>query len=186
MEIYVSRHTKVDVPEGICYGQSDVSLLDSFSTEATVLQEKLSTDFDQVISSPLSRCALLANYFDETPLFEEALLEMNFGDWELQNWNAINPKQLQIWMDDFVHNSPPNGENMLALYNRVSKFMDNLRNKSYQKVLLVTHGGVIRCIWAYLLGIPLQNVFKITANYGQILHFNLGEHSDYDLMKLNI
>jgi len=186
MEIYVSRHTKVDVLDNICYGQSDVPLLNSFETEVLALQKKIPLTFDRVISSPLSRCRLLAEQFSEAPLLEKDLLEMNFGDWELQSWNSIDPTALQIWMNDFVNNKTPNGENMLELYQRVTQFMDHLRTERYQRVLLVAHAGVIRCLWAYLLGIPLQNAFKIAVKYGQPICFTLGENAAYDLMKGNL
>ena len=34
MELYLIRHTSVDVPAGYSYGQTDVPLRDSFETEA--------------------------------------------------------------------------------------------------------------------------------------------------------
>ena len=41
MEVIFIRHTSVDVPPGVCYGQSDVPLRDSFSQEAAVTSENL-------------------------------------------------------------------------------------------------------------------------------------------------
>ena len=35
MEVTFIRHTSVDVPPGVCYGQSDVPLRDSFEQEAS-------------------------------------------------------------------------------------------------------------------------------------------------------
>ena len=35
MVIYLMRHTAVDVPQGVCYGQTDVPLKPTFETEAT-------------------------------------------------------------------------------------------------------------------------------------------------------
>ena len=34
MEVILIRHTSVDVPVGICYGQTDVPLKESFEEEA--------------------------------------------------------------------------------------------------------------------------------------------------------
>ncbi len=42
MTIYLIRHTKVAVKPGICYGQSDVGLADSFNKEAKIIQDKIS------------------------------------------------------------------------------------------------------------------------------------------------
>ena len=35
MEVILIRHTSVDVPKGVCYGQTDVPLRDSFEEEAS-------------------------------------------------------------------------------------------------------------------------------------------------------
>lgn len=183
MELYISRHTKVAIDQGICYGQSDIPLLDSFPIEAQTIQTKLPSDIEVVFSSPLSRCQQLAQIFSPSCILEEALLEMSFGDWELQAWDAIPMTVLQPWMDDFVHHQTPNGENMQMLYERVAAFINKLRAESYNKVLLVTHAGVMRCIWANLLGIPLKNAFKIAVPYHQVLQINLGKQADYDQIK---
>jgi len=46
MEVYIIRHTKVAVENGICYGQTDVALADSFQEELAVLKSQLPNDFD--------------------------------------------------------------------------------------------------------------------------------------------
>ena len=79
--------------------------------------------------------------------------------------------------------APPNGESLSDLAKRVNEFMDYLRPKKHEKVVLVTHAGVIRCIWAYLLDIPLHNVFKIPVDYDSVLRFKLGENPLFDSIK---
>lgn len=39
MEIYLVRHTSVDVPAGYAYGQTDVPLRSSFEDEAEVVKK---------------------------------------------------------------------------------------------------------------------------------------------------
>ena len=70
--------------------------------------------------------------------------------------------------------------NFESLFLRCTSFLDELRTKEYNKVLIVTHGGIIRSTWSYLLEIPLKNTFKIPLNFGEILHFHLAEKSDED------
>lgn len=41
MEVILIRHTSVDVPPGVCYGQTDVPLKPTFEQEAAVTQENL-------------------------------------------------------------------------------------------------------------------------------------------------
>lgn len=107
-------------------------------------------------------------------------MEINFGKWEGKKWNDINQEELQKWMEDFVNIPAPEGENLSELYLRVSGFMDILRSKDFRKVLLITHAGVIRCLWAYLLEIPLFNIFKIPVAYGEVFAFSLGKVSKND------
>ena len=58
MEVILIRHTSVDVPPGMCYGQTDVPLKPTFEAEAAVTAENLKAylPFDHVYTSPLTRC----------------------------------------------------------------------------------------------------------------------------------
>lgn len=174
MEIYVIRHTPVAVDQNTCYGQTDVAVAANFLEEVSKIDQKIPTDFDAIYSSPLRRCHALASELNRGKITSDpALMEMHFGDWESKTWDAINPEKLQVWMDDFVNVQTPNGESLSMLFARVKNFIDQLRTREHNKVLIVTHAGVIRCLWAYLLGIPLQNIFKIPVGYGEVFSFYL-------------
>ena len=63
MVIYFMRHTAVDVPQGVCYGQTDVPLKPTFEMEATQTAAHLQgLSFDKVYTSPLTRCVRLATF----------------------------------------------------------------------------------------------------------------------------
>ncbi len=184
MEIHVIRHTHVAIGKDTCYGQIDVPLADTFTDEANNIKQKLPTDFDAVYHSPLSRCTFLANELGfETNISDAALMEVNFGEWEGMKWNDINEDELNVWMKDFVLQKPPNGENLAEMFARVSVFFNNLRSQQHNKVLIITHAGVIRCIWAYLLEIPLNNIFKIPVDYNEIFSFKLSQKANFDAIK---
>lgn len=184
MEVYVIRHTKVAVPNGVCYGQANVKLANSFENEANDYAKKLPFNFDVVYSSPSNRCFKLAQKFSSNVILNEALLEMNFGKWEMQKWNDINQAELNIWMQDFVNTQPPNGENLQILYNRVVVFLNQLRDQDFNKLLIVAHAGVIRCIWAHILQMPLKNCFKIPVGFGEVLQFILCKNETEDTIIL--
>lgn len=184
MEVYVIRHTPVAVGKDICYGQSNVPVADSFLKDIEHYETLLHKHFDTVYCSPLDRCKNLATALQiENVIFTEALLEMNFGDWENRSWSMIEQEELNKWMADFVNTKTPNGENLLNLYERVRVFIDNLRLQIHQNVLLITHAGVIRCLWAYLLEISLSNIFRIPVGYGEIFIFNLAEDRTKDSIR---
>lgn len=185
MEVYVIRHTAVAVEKGICYGQFDVPLAASATQDINELIAKLPDDFDQVYSSPSSRCTLLADQLLTNSAVERwpDLMEMNFGDWENSKWNDMDQILLGNWMNDFVSTKTPSGESLELLYERVNAFIAMLRTKDLNKVAIVTHAGVIRCIWAIILDIPLHNIFKISVDYGSGIKINLNKDSALDQIK---
>ncbi|HET7818741.1 MAG TPA: alpha-ribazole phosphatase [Bacteroidia bacterium] len=170
MEIYLIRHTPPQIAKGICYGQSDIPLSKTFTSEARKLITHLPKSFDVVYSSPLKRCHALAQYININRLViqDERLLEMNFGDWEMKRWDKIKKGDLEKWMNDFANRAAPNGENFIDLNNRTNKFINELVHKKYKKVIIVTHAGVIRCFLSRILELPLKSTFKIACDYTSI------------------
>ena len=181
MEVFVIRHTPVAVGKDTCYGQTDVPLAHTFLQDILHYKTQLPIGFDAVFCSPLQRCKDLAMALNcQNIVYEPALMEMNFGDWELKKWNNINPNDLDIWMQDFVNTKTPNGENLQDLFSRMQFFLDNLRLQPYKKVLIITHAGTIRCMWAYLLAIPLHNIFKIPVGFNEIFAFTITQNPNFD------
>jgi alpha-ribazole phosphatase len=182
MDLAVIRHTRLDIDAGRCYGQSEIALASTFDTELARLQNRLSPPYSAVYSSPLQRCLHLARQFGDSIETDERLLEYDFGDWELRRWDDIDAAALDVWMQDFVNVSAPRGETLVQMYARVVAFMEALRGRDHPHCLIVTHSGVIRCIWAYLLNIPLQQIFKLEVGYGDVLHCRLAANPEEDVI----
>ena len=91
MDVFLIRHTSVDVPAGTCYGHTDVALRPTFPEEAARVKQQLDTyTFDAVYTSPLSRCTRLATYCGyPDALRDDRLKELNMGAWEMQPFDAI-------------------------------------------------------------------------------------------------
>jgi alpha-ribazole phosphatase len=182
MELAVIRHTRLDIDAGRCYGQSEIALADTFDTELANLHNRLSPPYSAVYSSPLQRCLQLARQFSDSIETDARLLEYDFGDWELNRWDDIDAAALDAWMQDFVNVNAPNGESLVQMYARVAAFMETLRDRDHPHCLIVTHSGVIRCIWAYLLQIPLAEIFKLEVGYGEVLRCRLAANSQEDVV----
>lgn len=173
MELYIIRHSPVELEKGICYGQSDIDVNELFDEYVKLYQQKLPKEFDLTYSSPLKRCKKLAEKLSRGEIKLDArLMEMNFGDWELKSWNAIPFEESNHWMENFDITAPPNGESMTQLFQRIAAFYNELKMAKADKVLIVTHAGSIRCFWALLLDIPLKNCFKIPIDFGEVLVIN--------------
>lgn len=171
MKIFLIRHTRVAVKPGICYGQSDVDVTESFLDEADKIKHQTATiHFDKIFSSPLLRCKKLSEYlFDSEITYDNRLKEMNFGDWELQKWDNLRNPGVDEWMNDFVHTPCPNGESFIEMYYRVKSFMDDMKKSGSNHVAIVTHGGTIRCILAYLKNENLFDAFKREIKFGELI-----------------
>lgn len=145
MNVYFIRHTAVNVPQGTCYGQTDVPLKDTFPQEAAKLRAALGPmAFDAVYSSPLSRCTKLAEAVGyPNPILDPRLMEMNFGEWEMKNYEQINDPRLMEWFADYRTVAPTGGESYMEMRQRVAEFLDYLRWQHYRDVAVFTHGGVI-------------------------------------------
>ena len=176
MEVYLIRHTTPKIDKGICYGQTDLDINENFKQESEKVIQELANlkDDTTIFSSPLQRCLKLVNKISKNqPIIDERLMEMNFGDWELQAWDAIDQTELNLWMDDFVNISCPNGESYQILFERTTHFIKELKEKNFSKAIVVTHGGVIRAILSYIKQEPLSKSFETEVNYGAIFKVNI-------------
>lgn len=177
MNLYLLRHTQTAVPAGICYGQSDVPLADSFFMEREAIRKTLEdVSFDKIFSSPLSRCKTLAEFIAASiPIeYDSRLMELNFGFWEKKDWNEISRTcHAQQWFDNYVDMACPGGESYAQLLSRVGSFIDGLREKKYTNVLIVTHGGVIRSMNSILNDIQPHKAFELEVAYGSILKLEI-------------
>ncbi len=172
MEIYLIRHTEPEIEKGICYGQTDVPLKDTFKSEAEIVLQNFPDKIEVVYSSPLSRCLQLAEYVSSQlalPLVvDNRLKELNFGQWEMKKWVEIDSDSLQRWMDDYVNVQCIGGESYQELTTRVSSFLDDLRLQKMEQVAIVTHQGVMKAIHAKQQQLSLRKAMEIQFHYGSI------------------
>jgi alpha-ribazole phosphatase len=173
MEVYLVRHTETVCEKGICYGQSDVGLREDYLEQFESIKSQIPSDA-VVYSSPLSRCTLLANYLSPSISTDSRLMEMNFGDWEMKNWDAIPEADFTPWMIDFVNVAVPNGESFVALHHRVTDFLTTLLSGNIsKKIVIVTHAGVIRSILCANSNLPLKDAFTNKVDFGAVIKIEL-------------
>jgi len=171
VEIYLIRHTAPDIENGICYGQTDIELADSFSEEALYVKGKWSEIFEDAVvyTSPLKRCLKLARTLaQKKPIEDNRLMELNFGDWEMKRWDDIDRVELSEWMDNFLNVRCPHGESYRDLYKRTSSFYEDMINSGHEKIIIVTHAGVMRSLLSYVNATPLNDSFRYEIGHGSV------------------
>ena len=176
MRVTLVRHTSVDVPQGTCYGHTDIPVKTSFPEEAALVKSNLQAyiPFDKVYCSPLTRAVKLATYcgYPEAQR-DDRLLEMNMGDWEMQLYDKIRDPYIEDWYKDYLHLPTPNGESFEMQYQRVSHFLDELRQQPYQNVAIFAHGGVLLCAKVYAGSVSFDKAFNGLVPYGGILQIEI-------------
>jgi alpha-ribazole phosphatase len=167
-DIYLIRHTTPAVAKGICYGQTDLDVTESFLEEAELIKQVLPYPIAQVYSSPLQRCSRLAQLLfpgGHLALMPE-LMELHCGSWEMQPWDDLPKDEIDPWMADFVNIRVPRGESYLDLHARVSRcFTAIAAAEAEGPKAIVAHGGVLRSILAGITGTPLIDSFKVFSLY---------------------
>ena len=177
--IYLIRHTKPLVDKGICYGQTDLDVADTFLGEAEIIKKVLPPTIETVYSSPLQRCAKLATTLFPTHniIHQPTLMELNCGNWEMQYYDHIPKHEIDPWMADYVNYTIPNGESYTTLYNRIIKAFENIATQHKEPIAIVAHGGVLRSILSYITNTPLVNSFDaFKIHYGAVI--NLQKHNN--------
>ena len=171
MKLTLIRHTSLQIASDICYGHSDIDVAASFASEAANTQSKLAEiTFDAIYSSPLQRCVKLAEALNwGEPILDNRLMELNFGDWEMQAWKAIPRDIFDDWAHDYANEAPPNGETFSQLQQRGLSFLDEILSKNLnENVAVITHGGMIRALLAHVLNMQLKGLFRFAIDYGSV------------------
>jgi alpha-ribazole phosphatase len=112
---------------------------------------------------------IIAEQFDLVPILAPDLRERSFGIWEGMTFSEIReqyPTEFAFWAENPLAYSPMGGETTLDVRDRVIPVISDIVNKhAGQEVAVVAHGGVNRIILCHILGIPLENIFRIEQDY---------------------
>lgn len=173
MEIYLIRHTSVDVTPGYCYGNTDVETKSSFEDEAECVKNKLTgISFDRVYTSPLTRAVKLASYCGyEDAIRDARLKELNFGEWEMKNYDELyaNDPRFKRWSNNYMVERCPGGESFNDMHDRVSAFIDETRKKGYDRVAAFCHGGILASAMLIAGKVNKDELFSHIPPYGSVI-----------------
>ncbi|KAB0511909.1 alpha-ribazole phosphatase family protein [Pseudomonas extremorientalis] len=130
--------------------------------------------WDRLISSPLQRCARFAEELGarlKLPVtLEKDLQELHFGAWEGQSAATLMETDAEglglFWADPYSF-TPPDGEPVSAFSERVLGAVSRL-HQAYagERVLLISHGGVMRLLLAQARGLPREQLLNVEVGHG--------------------
>lgn len=138
--------------------------------------------WDRLVSSPLQRCARFAERLSmvlELPLtLEPGMRELHFGEWEgrsaLELMDDHEEALGRFWADPYGF-TPPGGEPVADFSERVLAALAGLQVAyAGERVLLVTHGGVMRLLLARARGLPREQLLQVQVGHGALHRLCVG------------
>ena len=132
--------------------------------------------WDRLVSSPLQRCARFAEELGAQlglPVqLDKGLQELHFGAWEGQSAAALMETDAEalglFWADPYAF-TPPQGEPVVDFSTRVLAAVERLQAAyAGERVLLISHGGVMRLLLAQARGLPREQLLNVEVGHGTL------------------
>lgn len=168
--IYLLRHPRPAVDEGICYGALDLDLAEPVEPTVERIKALLPSRYT-IYSSPLKRALQVAEKLGD-PIVDSRLREMDFGEWEGKDYSAI-ADGVEEWARDVFGFRPPNGESAREMADRVRAFLRSATET--RPMLVVAHAGPIRAIITELLGLEEIEALRFRVDFGTLSAVREGE-----------
>jgi alpha-ribazole phosphatase len=155
-------------------GIGQIATTSAFIKERVMGQEK--NKLSAVYCSPLTRALKSAEIIAEPhglkPLVIPDLRERSFGTWEGMSFNEIKekyPEEFGAWANNPLKYSPMEGESTIEVGGRVIGALNRiLSTHNGEHLAIVAHGGVNRIIFCHIMGIPLENIFRIEQDFAAV------------------
>lgn len=171
--IFIVRHGETDGNRHRRFiGSTDLPLNDEGRAQVLSLKPLIgSLGFGKCLCSPYLRCRETAGILlEDSPLMpeiEEDIREADFGKWEGMTFDEISaayPDNVRRWASFDEEFSFPQGEVLRDFLARVKSFASQIDTFQDDKILLVTHGGVIRFLLCHWLRLHPRNhiIFELS------------------------
>ena len=154
MKVYIVRHGEVLHNALKIYNNENEDLNENGVKQVEELKYKIKDlEFDVIISSPLIRAkhtAEIINLKNKDILIDNRLEERNPEDLSGQPLEVTNREEYWNYYTEIQYGT---SENIQEFFKRVYNFLDELKIKDYESVLIVAHSGVSKAFSGYFEGI---------------------------------
>ena len=173
--VYLMRHGDIRQDNVKRYiGQADIALNALGRAQAMSWRKELAgIPLRRIYCSDLSRSHETACIIAEgrtapvQPLSK--LREINLGAWDgqaIDNVRSLYMGEYEKRGADMVYYRPPAGECFADVAARVIPLFEEIVRNSSGNLLIVGHAGVNKVILCHILGMPLENLFRLRQDYG--------------------
>ncbi len=171
------RHGETENSHRYC-GSSDYPLTQTGWQQMWKTTEDQTPQWQHITASPLIRCAdfaqVLGQRYSIPVTYDNRIREIHFGAWEDRSTAELLQSDAdalsRFWQNPLDH-PPPDGEHLLDFEARVlSAWKDIQEQFCGKRILLITHGGVIRLLIGHILQHPLERLLEIDVRHASMHH----------------
>lgn len=181
------RHGRTEWNDLLLYqGKSDIPLNPEGEHEARKVAIRLSGYSPEIVyTSPLKRALqtarIICDALPETPQVEvhAELSEIGFGEWEGRSIKDLESESSDLylkWRSDPTAVVPPDGETFEDISRRVDLSLQRILSTDFTKILVVSHGGIIRTALASLIGMNPAILWSLRLNNCAISVIDIWSH----------
>ena len=192
--IYLLRHGKIVMEkQERCYiGHIDIPLAAEGVHQAQLLQAEFARqELTAVFCSDLIRSVDTARIITEQLNIKltskRELREISMGDWEGKTFREIaaaHPTEYAKRGKNIASYRIPGAESFAECQSRILAAFTEIVNATQGNILIVGHAGINRLLLCHVLGMPMENLFRITQDYG-CTNILVGDSGKYRVKLLN-
>jgi len=175
LQIVMVRHGAVEARyAGRYLGSTDVPLSPDGQAQAAALGRRLGAGpWDLCFASPLLRASQTLEAIRPRCeiRIDPDLCEVDFGHWEAKTFEEIqlqDPEAAEDWSTAGAAFTFPGGERLEAFYARVGHAAVRIAERGSGRVLVVAHGGVVRALICWYLGLSFDHFAAFRIQYASI------------------
>ena len=162
-------------------GQLDIPLNGKGQWQARrVAQALADRPITRLISSDLQRAHATAKSIaavcGRPVTTDRRLREMSFGAWEGLTYSEImdsDAESYKQWKENPAANTPSGGEGLEAAARRVGQVWREIEQVDAETIVLVSHGGTLRILLRYLLGLPPEAYWQFKIDNASLSHVQI-------------
>ncbi|WP_284257209.1 histidine phosphatase family protein [Acidocella aquatica] len=170
------------------YGTNDVPICDETMAADAPRYAALAARLPRparLICTPLTRTQLTAaaliraGYPDETPLIDPAFVEQNFGAFQgqpISTFDARSTAERHPFWPIHAQETPPEGENFETMIARTGAGLERLLAAPEHDTIIVSHGGAIRAMCAYALGLTAHQALCLSVDNISLTRLEYNRH----------